>query len=802
MYKYPPRKRLKNSIIEFCKTLPGSLCIVDKIGGIQFINKAFVNLFGYAQHELPPLKYWWTFADNFNLWIHQLITSKQMHQLTSKNGDFKTVEMAAIPLGEYFLITFTDFTEQPIHTNPPDQLKNLLEQTHQNYENFFNAIDEYLFVLDEQGNILYVNNKVIKELGYSEIELLGKSVLIVHPPERRAEAGQIVSEMLAGKAEFCPIQIITKFKKTIPVETRVMQGIWNGKPAIFGVSKDMSRIKLSEEKFSKAFHLNSISMALSYFKDSTFIDVNEAFLKTVGYSREEVIGQTSISLQIFPNYKIRNNVIKMLQKGLEVRDLELQIRVKDGSLRVGLFSADFIYIGEDRCLLTTMNDITERKQAQEQERTKTILLNSIINALSDPFYVIDANNYTIQLANKSAGQWIKNQTTCYQLTHRQGVPCNNVEHPCPIRLVRETKKPAIVEHIHYAPDNQQHIVEVFAYPLFDDQGNVQQIIEYVIDRTERKQTEEKLRQLSQAVEQAPISIVIADTDGNLQYVNPRFTQVTGYTREEVMGQNPRILKSGKTPPEEYVELWNTITSGHIWRGELINKRKNGDIYYESAIISPILNDAGVVTHYVGVKEDITERKRAEEELHETNQKLKNQLKENQLLRDKLYEQANRDALTGLYNRYYLNDALKQEIEKATIEHYPISFIMLDIDFFKKVNDEFGHDAGDFVLKYFAQQLIKQVRTSDMICRYGGEEFLVILPKAFANEAFQIAERVRTSFAQTKIPIKKNIDISITVSSGIACFPTHGKTYTEIISTADAALLKAKNIGRNRVIILK
>ncbi len=794
MNKFKINKRLKKSMIELCKIMPISLCVVDKLGVIKYSNQAFLNLFGHSHQNL---KKWETFAvsnpQDFASFLNQLLISKQTHRFICKNGQLKTAEINAAPLDDYFLITFNELS---IYS----QTEDLVKQTHQNYENFFNAIDEYLFVLDEQGNIIYTNNKVIKDLDYARNELLGKSVLMVHPPERRAEAGKIVGEMLEGKVEFCPIPLLTKFKKSIPVETRVMHGTWNGKPAIFGVSKDISRIKLSEEKFSKAFHSNSIPMALSYVESNAFLDVNEAFLKTLGYSREEVIGKTSFELNIFLDYSIRNQVIEMLEKNNPVRDFEAIIYIKDGSQRIGLFSADFIYVGKDLCLLTTMNDITERKRAQEEEQKKTILLHSVINALSDPFYVIDANNYTIQLANESAGDWLKNKTTCYQLTHRQSEPCNAANHVCPIEAVKNTKKPLSVEHIHYNENNQQRTMEVFAYPIFDNEGNVQQIIEYVIDITERKQTEEKLRQLSQAVEQAPLSIVISNTDGSLQYVNPRFTQVTGYTQEEVIGENPRLLKSGLTPPERHVELWNTIKSGEIWHGELINKRKCGEIYYESAIISPIINELGAITHFVGIKEDITERKRAEKELQEANQKLKNQLEENQLLRDQLYEQANRDALTGLYNRHYLSGALKREIEKATLEHYPISFMMLDIDFFKKVNDDFGHDAGDFVLKYFAQQLIKQVRTTDIICRYGGEEFLIVLPKAFTTEAFQIAERIRISFAQSKIPAKKNIEVSITVSTGIACFPAQGKDCATVISAADTALLHAKNIGRNRIII--
>ncbi|MEO5349876.1 MAG: PAS domain S-box protein [Magnetococcus sp. YQC-3] len=139
----------------------------------------------------------------------------------------------------------------------------------------------------------------------------------------------------------------------------------------------------------------------------------------------------------------------------------------------------------------------------------------------------------------------------------------------------------------------------------------------VEDITRRKQQELQLRQLSQAVEQSPVSVVITDLEGKIQYVNPRFCQVTGYTRAEAIGQNPRILKSGMTTLDEYQHLWQQITAGKEWRGEFANKRKDGEYYWESAAISPILDSAGNITHFLGVKEDITQRKLAEKALHQS-----------------------------------------------------------------------------------------------------------------------------------------------------------------------------------------
>ncbi len=140
-------------------------------------------------------------------------------------------------------------------------------------------------------------------------------------------------------------------------------------------------------------------------------------------------------------------------------------------------------------------------------------------------------------------------------------------------------------------------------------------------RQQRSRTEEQLRKLSHAVEQSPSVVVITDTKGTIEYVNPKFTQITGYTSGEAIGENPRILKSGRTPPEVYKEMWETITSGGEWRGEFCNKKKNGELYWEDASISPVRDSKGVITHFVAVKEDITERKQMEEQLKESHRGL-------------------------------------------------------------------------------------------------------------------------------------------------------------------------------------
>ncbi|MBL7966958.1 MAG: PAS domain S-box protein [Prolixibacteraceae bacterium] len=276
----------------------------------------------------------------------------------------------------------------------------LLEQTRQNYETFFNTIDDFLWVLDQNGNIIHTNNTVNKRLEYSENELLNKSVLMTHPEGRREEAGRIVGEMLSGTAEFCPVPVVTKSGKPIPVETRVKHGFWNGNPAIFGVSKDISKIQLSEQKFSSAFHSNSAVMTITRFADLQFMDVNSAFISTFGYTREDILGETLVSLGIIKEKGAENEIKKAIDTGIPVRELEVQTFSKSGDLHILLLSAEEIFIGMERCILSVGVDITARKRAEEQLQWNKSLLEMMSNSSPLGFLVVDNRTDEILYFNK------------------------------------------------------------------------------------------------------------------------------------------------------------------------------------------------------------------------------------------------------------------------------------------------------------------------------------------------------------------------------------------------------------------
>ncbi len=267
------------------------------------------------------------------------------------------------------------------------------------------------------------------------------------------------------------------------------------------------------------------------------------------------------------------------------------------------------------------DDINLQQIADRLIHQQNEFLQTIIEALSNPFYVINVDDYSIQVANAAAGELCQARLShCYVLNQSLS-PCDEVDHPCPLKILRNTKAPVVMEHRHYNQAGELRYVEVHAYPILDESGQLRQMVEYSIDITERKQAEEELRKLSRAVEQSGSAVVITDLTGRIQFVNPAFGRITGYSFTEAIGQSTNILKSGQQSAELYRHLWDTIHRGEVWQGELINKKKNGELYWEYSTISPVKDAQGVTTHYLAVKEDITQRKAAEAALQAANEAL-------------------------------------------------------------------------------------------------------------------------------------------------------------------------------------
>ena len=291
---------------------------------------------------------------------------------------------------------------------------------------------------------------------------------------------------------------------------------------------------------------------------------------------------------------------------------------------------------------------------------------------------------------------------------------------------------------------------------------------------ERRAIESRLRILVKAVEQSPVSIIVTNNEGVIEYVNPKFCKVTGYSMEEVLGKTPRILKGGFLSPDFYRDLWKTILAGEEWHGVFHNRTKSGEMVWELASISPIRDEDGKVTHFVSVKEDFTEIKR---------------------LQDRMDNLAHHDQLTGLPNRNLFYDRLKHAQTLAKRRNKGFALFYLDLDGFKAVNDPHGHELGDHLLKAVGQRITECVRESDTVARIGGDEFTVLLPDLLtADTAAGVARLIIDALCR---PFRiGEVDCSIGVSIGISFYPRDGEETERIISCADAAMYRVKNTGRN------
>ncbi|GAB1458958.1 hypothetical protein MASR2M50_07320 [Thauera sp.] len=296
--------------------------------------------------------------------------------------------------------------------------------------------------------------------------------------------------------------------------------------------------------------------------------------------------------------------------------------------------------------------------------------------------------------------------------------------------------------------------------------------------------EGELQRMSMVIEQSPESIVITDTSGSILYVNEAFQRITGYARDEVLGRNPRILNGGLTPSATYAQMWSTLLAGEVWRGEFNNVRKDGSAYLELATIAPIKDAGGTVTHYVAVKEDITQRKQSEALLHRL---------------------AYFDALTGLPNRALLHDRIAQAIRSGVRRESFGMLMLVDIDRFRQLNDTLGHAAGDRLLCEVAARLRASVREEDTVARHGDDDFAVLVERIGETEsdalshAEHIARKLQQALQQPYVLGSETGDRHFaTLSIGISLFHDGVSSLESLLKQAEVALYRAKQDGRDTV----
>ncbi|MBI3729098.1 MAG: EAL domain-containing protein [Burkholderiales bacterium] len=331
--------------------------------------------------------------------------------------------------------------------------------------------------------------------------------------------------------------------------------------------------------------------------------------------------------------------------------------------------------------------------------------------------------------------------------------------------IRSTERKTIGAFAIYR--RQPSVPDVFSLNLLEMAANL------IAIGMERKQSEESLHKLSQAVEQSSNAILITDTAVNIEYANEAYLKNAGKQLAEVLGHKPSIMRSGRTAPEVYADMWQQLGRGENWKGELINRYADGLDHTDLAHISPIRNSEGVVTHFLSIQEDISDKKRTEERIKYL---------------------AHYDALTGLPNRTLLDELARYALSLAERSQDALAVIFFDLDHFKDINDTLGHSLGDVLLVELAKRLVAAMRENDTISRLGGDEFILLLTGVDEHKVEQVVQKLM-QVVNTPFHLGE-YDLNVTASMGIAIYPNDGIDLEMLSRNADAAMYRAKREGRN------
>jgi len=325
------------------------------------------------------------------------------------------------------------------------------------------------------------------------------------------------------------------------------------------------------------------------------------------------------------------------------------------------------------------------------------------------------------------------------------------------------------------PDGSQRWINDRGYALEDDAGRVALTTGVATDITELRRAENLSRLSANAFKSIGDGIIVTDASRRIVSVNEAFTAITGYSPEEILGKTPKVLSSGRHDAEFYTTMWRQVDRTGRWKGEIWDRRKDGEIFPQLLSISAVKNRSGEVDHYVGVCTDISALKRYERQLR---------------------HQALHDALTGLPNRVLFQDRFRQTVARAQRQGRRVAVLFLDLDHFKRINDSLGHPVGDLLLQAAAERLAASVRRSDTVARFGGDEFAVLLDSL--EDSRNAADVAQKLIATMDHPFEVGgHQLYASVSIGISCFPADGTECETLFKNADTAMYRAKAEGRNK-----
>ncbi|PTV53816.1 MULTISPECIES: bifunctional diguanylate cyclase/phosphodiesterase [Pseudomonas] len=605
---------------------------------------------------------------------------------------------------------------------------------------------------------------------------------ILHPEDALWAQAYCDSETAAGRDHSLDYRVIRADGQPLWIRNIVSMIEHGHQPVMRGLMIDISETKrtedalrLSEQKFASVFQQCPDILLIARHSDGCLLEVNEAFEEQIGLPPDQVIGRTATDLDLWGVEGSGPLLLQRLHQG-GVRNLEMSFRRSNGQLFTGLTSAETFELDGTPALVVAVRDISQLKETQQQLQTSEEKFAKAFHASPDGLLLsrqsdgllLEVNegfcrltgydlNPTIDQTSLDLGIWV-------DLNERK-------------RLVDQLNRDGFVRdftcHIRRS-DGQIRLCELSARPL--PITGVDCMLTIARDITERHLMQEKLQLAATVFENTAEGVLITDIDQRISAVNRAFSEITGYSEIEALGQTPRLLASGQHDSAFYLAMWHQLTAEGHWQGEIYNKRKNGELYPSWLTISAVRNSDREITHFVAVFADISSIKHAQA---------------------KLDYQAHHDPLTGLPNRTLFENRLQGVLTCAQVSNRQGAVLFLDLDRFKHINDSLGHPVGDLLLKGIAQRLKEQVRDVDTVARLGGDEFIILLPGLHKpSDASTIANKLLACF---NAPFQAGEHEFFTSASiGISLYPQDGTDVSTLIRNADAAMYRSKAKGRNRV----
>ncbi|MBV4502395.1 bifunctional diguanylate cyclase/phosphodiesterase [Pseudomonas shirazensis] len=630
----------------------------------------------------------------------------------------------------------------------------------------------------------YVSPHAEDLLGYSLGDWLrpGFWSSIVHPEDALWAKAYCDSETAAGRDHSLDYRVIRADGHTLWVRDIVSMIEQGQRSVMRGLMIDISETKrtehalrLSEQKFASVFQQCPDILLIARHSDGCLLEVNEAFEEQIGLGPNQVIGRTATELGLWGVSGSGPSVLERLHLG-GIRNLEMSFRRSNGELFTGLTSAETFDLDGTRALVVAVRDISQLKETQQRLQISEEKFAKAFHASPDGLLLSRQSDGLLLEVNEGFCR-----LTGYNLDPRidqtsldLGIWVDLNERKL---LLSKLKKDGFVRdfscHIRRS-DGQIRLCELSARPL--PIAGADCMLTIARDITERHLMQEKLQLAATVFENTAEGVLITDTDQRISAVNRAFSEITGYSEIEALGQTPRLLASGQHDSAFYVAMWHQLTAEGHWQGEIFNKRKNSELYPSWLTISAVRNSEREITHFVAVFADISSLKHAQA---------------------KLDYQAHHDPLTGLPNRALFENRLHAALQCSQVSNRQGAVLFLDLDRFKHINDSLGHPVGDLLLKGIAQRLKEQVRDVDTVARLGGDEFIILLPGLHKpSDASAIANKLLACFSA---PFQAGEHEFFTSASiGISLYPQDGSDVASLIRNADAAMYRSKAKGRNRV----